>query len=359
MALPNRSTTAKVMLAVALCVVVAEVGVRVAGERLGLRTADWRAQCAREDSGEPEHYEASPHLVYRLNARPGVNSLGFSDREWIKERTPGVTRIACLGGSTTQNGFGADRVQYPRELEGILRERSGTPVEVMNWGVDGWTTAESMINLHLSVLDFDPDVVIVLHGINDVWPRVWPGFRNDYSHYRSAWRDLSMGPFERALFHASALYGLLRLRNDDSMQLASRVTREIPNRIETLNTAVLRPETALPFEENMRDIVQSVQSRGKAAVLLTMCTNPYTDWCRPEIVNLLHEGTVEHNRIVRRIAAETGSLLVDLELDWQAEFESRYLPEFKDIVHLSKRGIRMRADAVAAVLLENGVLATH
>lgn len=351
-----RSKIAIIALAGSLGLLAAEVVVRGFGDSLGLDVEGWRKRCEVEKDADLLHYVGSPHTLYRLNPAAGTNSMLFSDHEWKRERSPGVARIACLGGSTTQNGFGVDRETYPKKLGAILQSELYCPVEVMNWGVDGWTTAETLVNFHLNVLDYEPDVVVVLHAINDVWPRMWPDFEEDYRHYRSSWHDPQRGPLVNWLFQHSALYGVLRGRMVDESSLASRITPPLKDRSAKLDAAELLPETAGAYERNLRNIVHAMTSRGKAAVLVTQKIDPDAHWSRPAIDAKMHEGVAQHNEILRRIASETGALLVDIDRDWDADFEEKYQPEFVDIVHLTAQGNAWKAEAVARVIKDNEVL---
>ncbi len=54
-------------------------------------------------------------------------------------------------------------------------------IEVLNFGVSWAFSAYSLVNFELRGLDFDPDLVIVYHGINDLARLGYPDFRGDYT----------------------------------------------------------------------------------------------------------------------------------------------------------------------------------
>ena len=57
--------------------------------------------------------------------------------------------------------------------------------EVINAGIPGWTTAESLINLHFRVLELSPDMVIICHAVNDTFAmRRDEEGKTDYSNFR-------------------------------------------------------------------------------------------------------------------------------------------------------------------------------
>lgn len=77
-----------------------------------------------------------------------------------------VSRIVCFGDSLTR-GYGATRgMDYPARLEEM------TGIEIINSGVSGNTTAGGLARLEKDVLAFEPDVVLITLGGNDLKNRV-------------------------------------------------------------------------------------------------------------------------------------------------------------------------------------------
>lgn len=118
------------------------------------------------------------------------NSLGFRGAEFSREKPEGEFRIVCLGGSTTYTVNVIDhRQSFPDRLEAELRKRGFTQARVINAGVPGYTTWETLLNYQLRVQPLDPDLVVVYHGINDLKARqVWPpeAYQADNSGLRAA-----------------------------------------------------------------------------------------------------------------------------------------------------------------------------
>lgn len=91
---------------------------------------------------------------------------------------------------------------FPYQLERILRGDYGNNnVEVINAGVGGYDSWESLINLQFRVLDIDPDLIIVYHGTNDVHTRlVLPdAYQGDNSGRRKQWNPPSISFIEYSL----------------------------------------------------------------------------------------------------------------------------------------------------------------
>ncbi|HKP37384.1 MAG TPA: hypothetical protein VJT71_11035, partial [Pyrinomonadaceae bacterium] len=140
------------------CLIVIEIGLRIAG------------------FSYPEFYVVDSRRGYSL--RPGVegwyrkegeafvriNSDGLRDREHAKTKPPNTLRVAVLGDSY------AEALQVPIEnsfcvmLEQKLREcqaNTGRNVEVINFGVSGYGTAQELITLRENVWQYSPDIVLL------------------------------------------------------------------------------------------------------------------------------------------------------------------------------------------------------
>jgi lysophospholipase L1-like esterase len=79
-------------------------------------------------------------------------------------------RILSIGDSHTY-GMGVERFEsYPAQLERLLNDASGTPrFEVTNLGVPGSNSAQVRRRLPQYLELYEPDLVIVLIGVNDYW----------------------------------------------------------------------------------------------------------------------------------------------------------------------------------------------
>jgi hypothetical protein len=102
-----------------------------------------------------------------------INSDGQRDREHAKTKPPDTVRIAVLGDSF------AEAMHVPMEqtfwslLERKLEECHAYPgkhVEVMNFGVSGYGTAQELMTLRQKVWDYSPDLVMLTFTTyNDVY----------------------------------------------------------------------------------------------------------------------------------------------------------------------------------------------
>jgi lysophospholipase L1-like esterase len=133
-------------------------------------------------------YERHPFLI--VAGRPNavlhveghdvrLNSRGQRSPETVVPKPPGVFRVVCEGGSTTYDLLAKDNEgTWPMRLGALLIPRHG---DVVNAGLPGWTSAESLISLALRDVDLAPDLVVVYSGINDLQPAGHVPFTPDYA----------------------------------------------------------------------------------------------------------------------------------------------------------------------------------
>ena len=160
-------------------VIIGEIGLRVARIEGFPKIGDF------VDSAPTPFHTSEPNLGWRL--KPGasgewkgegasfvrVNSEGLRDREHAKPKPPNTLRVAVLGDSFTE------AIQVPieqtfwskleRKLGNCAPVKGRKNVEVMNFGVQGYGTAQALIMLRKKVWDYNPDIVVLAFFIgNDV-----------------------------------------------------------------------------------------------------------------------------------------------------------------------------------------------
>ncbi|MEM6964329.1 MAG: GDSL-type esterase/lipase family protein [Bacteroidota bacterium] len=113
-----------------------------------------------------------------------------NDYEFSSEKDSTTFRVLCLGGSTTRNVRLDTLERYPSVLHQMLKERMpNKKVEVLNAGMDWYTSKHSNINYAVYCRDFQPDVVVLMHGINDLYRSFSPpslavgDYKSDYTHF--------------------------------------------------------------------------------------------------------------------------------------------------------------------------------
>jgi hypothetical protein len=93
-----------------------------------------------------------------------INSEGLRDREHSRPKPGGTVRVAVLGDSF------AEALQVPSEdaFWAVMERRlsaceafGGRNVEVINFGVSGYQTAQELVTLRRHVWDYSPDIVVL------------------------------------------------------------------------------------------------------------------------------------------------------------------------------------------------------
>lgn len=168
---------------------------------LQLREYLHRRQAHAAASDLNDNFVVHPFLQVAPKPDPSpevfVNDHGFRGPPIEEARRPGTLRIFSLGGSTTFSASVDYAKTYPAQLERLLESRAPhLDVEIQNASCDWYSSEHSLIRYLFHVRRFKPDVVLVFHGVNDLYRSFAPEwfsnsqFRPDYGHY--------LGPLVRA-----------------------------------------------------------------------------------------------------------------------------------------------------------------
>jgi len=351
-----------VALAAAIAVLaLAEAGLRVRARSQGIPFEEaWRRYTGRGVT-DPV-YVAHPYLgrahrpSFEFRYRSEIfdrevlwrfNSFGYRGPEIEIPKPPGRVRVLCVGGSTTFGGENPEEATYPALLQAALRERSPeADIEVVNAGVAGYTSVESVVDFALRGLDLEPDLVILYHGVNDVPAALTPRFKSDYSHWTPPHRRVPGGvptlP-ERSLLLLTVRWKLER----PAAAEADAPLLEAPP-----------PEAIAAFERNTRTVARLAKSRRARVVLPSFAEriHLYPDLAseKPLYAGKAHPSAeafrrtiAAFNEVLRRVAEEESALHPDLQA---------LLPDSKDAfldwMHLTDAGNAAMAALLAAAIAE-------
>lgn len=302
------------------------------------------------------------------------NALGFRGDPVAQPKPPGEFRIACLGGSTTYTSAVHDhRRSFPSLLEADLARRGYRNVRVINAGLPGWTSYETLVNFQFRVLDLEPDLIIVYHAINDLLVRlVWPpaAYRGDNSGAKRAGAGLdtpppwperstalrmllirfgwaeSPGALEQTFVrHAPHFRGFEFMRQVRQGDYPSGIFRK------TGVPEMLERNPPIYFQRNLEHLVVLAKHHGVQPVLATFASVAMPLGGDASSTPEIRAGIEEMNDVVRRVGSE-------LEVP-VFEFAERF-PEdprlFVGGVHVNEKGARLKAELFADFLVETALL---
>jgi GDSL-like lipase/acylhydrolase family protein len=164
-----------VVLLLVLTLGVAEIGLRIRRDRVAAHLPDPPATDGRFLPDRLLGYTNKPNISYTSESRRHLvfhysnNSLGLRGAETGRTPAPGVQRVIVVGGSTVYGALDDQDDTLPVELEQVLRERYGANVEVLNAGIPGYEALREAAYTKADLLDLQPDVVVVMDGLNDVF----------------------------------------------------------------------------------------------------------------------------------------------------------------------------------------------
>lgn len=97
-----------------------------------------------------------------------INSLGYRGAEFSEEKVDGTVRIMIFGGSTVFDQNVPKGKHWPAKNQNILASQGLTNIQVINAGIPGLASFESLGRLFSEGHLFKPDYVILYNAWNDI-----------------------------------------------------------------------------------------------------------------------------------------------------------------------------------------------
>jgi len=278
------------------------------------------------------------YFEYQKNARISwkwhTNNAGFRDDDVVLPKPPGVFRIACVGGSTTEEGY-TNATTYPNLLEAKLRERfPGHAIEVINCGVVG---LDSLCERRRA-LDFarlEPDLVIRYNGVNDICHALFPMWEMEWERDATDW--------ERALRRS---WFVTRNWNDwlwpDDEVMAAQLDRSTLQNLGLLHEVLAARGIPLALCSFATPDINALTREERDYYEWDVRTNwqgrhvTFASYCRLLDV---------YNRKVKEFCEESGLLYLPVAEEFQGG--GAY---FGDICHMRPRGIDRKASILCRQL---------
>ena len=336
--------------AVSLLVAIAVLGLAEAGLRLAGFEREAAPVVFRFGYPNPKEmtglFRTDPRLFWRF--RPGsvfdaeapvpINRLGYRGTVPAESRTHGLVRVAVMGDSVA---FGS-AAAWPEILAGLLGAAlSPRPVEVLNFGVPGYTVVQGLRQFEDDVAALRPDVVIIAYGWNDHWIARGglPDAEREPAAFETGRLGLALGSLRLTQALHAVLGGAPRTHEPDGSTV-----RRVP----------------MPaFLDHLDRLVREVHA-SEAIPLVVGLPSGLTENTVPSYLTdqgfapTARDAVADHARYValaRTAAMQTGVLFVDTD----DAFAPGGLPDVRlftgDRIHLSAEGHALMARIVGDAIL--------
>jgi hypothetical protein len=362
---------------------------KYASEERFLKYASYK-QLMKRYGNNGRIYTPNRHFGYYLTTnyqrlQNKHNAQGYRGDDITMPKPKGEYRIVCVGGSTTYTtGVDDYHYAYPFLLQTYLHEIGYNHIKVINAGVPGWGTLESLINFETRILDLDPDLLIVYHALNDIIPRlVWPkeSYLGDNSGAFIPSQDRSscnlildnIDLLRVLLIHCGKLLSASDMRTN-VMPARSFYGDEFDNQVKSGTypsgyftkipiSKMLAENEPRYFRRNIENLIAIARDRHINVLLSTFAYhNTILDsfkgsWDTEEFRKTIDQ----HNNVLIQISKYSSVPLFDFarffpkDIKYYQRFK-RFGREHLDLYHVNEEGSKLKAKMFAEYLVNNGLI---
>jgi hypothetical protein len=273
--------------------------------------------------------------------------------------------IAFLGGSTTECTYVDEKARFPYLAGRLIEQRTGLKVNSYNAGRSGNNTLHSLNVLLNKVVPLKPDIVVMMHNINDMAILMYEKTYWNHNPSRSPLIEKkpnfkTVGKDLEQTFHLVRDLTFPNLSREVKKILAfgpkSRGDefQDVRGKKITIDPEMLVRE----FSLNLQTFINLCRARGITPVLMTQPSR-LTDHPDPLIKKLMHgletsqgiayadfKGAFDRlNQTIREVGAKNQVLVIDLAQEIPPTKEN-----ICDVAHFNDRGSRLVAARLAADL---------
>ena len=298
----------------------------------------------------------------------------------ILHENPSLT-LAFIGGSTTENRLVQPEKRFPFRVGRILEEKTALRINSLNAGKSGNHSLHSLDILLNKLLADPPEIVFMMHNINDYAVLLNEGTYWPHSGNRSVLVDLGESSWEGT---EQLKYGLVEVVDAVGMGTFPHTYRALLQRSvdglgwrggflerKTLRRGEARwepgdrntpiDEIVRRFDRNLRSFVVLSKAHDIAPVLMTQPNRVEGGssgrvGARLEALGSTRKHLAESlyllNQRIRTVAHEEGTLLIDLAKSIPAAPD-----HFYDEFHLTNLGSEQVSRQIAEEILQSGLVA--
>ncbi len=372
----NRSNRLFVLLTILLMLgvtaVIGEIYLRVfAADKV------WTPEQLKQDSWQLDPAVFAQHVfplreqlfIDKQWAKPGegylkryVNKLGYRGAEFSPVKPQGVTRILIYGGSFVFDIYASLNQDWPNQIQMLLHERGYTNVEVINAGIPGHRSSDSVGRLFTEGHRFDPDFVVLCNTFNDIkFFDLKKPFLREVVPYQPENNPMTNyhGEIDRLLSESSRLYTFIRQEYyQRKYKVGLEGARRRGHNHNYYEARQMFPAAVGQFELNVELFVDAAKNIGAVPVVMSQPRLVTADNAELEEHKLRnfrpmfrHQDYVVDcfkaaDQIIQRVAREKSAVFIHAAAQFTGDGDM-----FVDHIHLSESGSRRLAAYVADQLI--------
>jgi len=291
------------------------------------------------------------------NGRFIINSKGYRGHDFSREKPAGTIRIMIYGGSAVFGRYLSNRKDWPHRIEVKLKKMGITNVQVINAGIPGHASFDSLGRLFAEGHIFEPDYVILYNAWNDIKYFSYddPLLRTFKPYVDS--RDPRInyhGSVDKTLCRLSQLYVYLRAGYYNRKYRIDNEGR-IEDDKKTNHISDLGPKQ---FRLNIEMFVDIARNIGAIPILVTQArlVSPNNSDAEKARINYDYQN-MNHNNLLKAFDI-TDMIIKDVSKSKNIEYidiskemsgRSKY---FKDHVHLTNKGSKKLAFIISQYLIK-------
>lgn len=315
-----------------------------------------------------------------------VDKFGFRSEEIQMKKPKGVYRIFVLGGSTVLNR----EVKYKKNAVYLLEQKlkkqfPEKKIEVINAGKDYYTSEHSLIQYLFYIKEFSPDMIIMWHGINDLYEScsidgvTYGKYKPDYSHFFGAVSNIVYSYFRpQPVIQIKLLtfdFFLRFIRNNfysDITKLYDKYksTQEAKSYLSNINTIDTNDFPSISaYKRNLLYFIKILKEENVGLVLgdqpslykKNLTLDEVKRIISPQLIckknnryislDSFKKGLNMFNRTTREVANENNVPFIDLDKD-----VPKNLNYFFDSVHYTEKGNLAIANSLFNFIVSNSLI---
>ena len=300
------------------------------------------------------------------------NSQGFRMRGDLPlQKAPDEYRVFALGGSTTVNLANKENLHYPGEATALLADQvfEGKHVNIINSGMSAFSTAHTLVRFQFDIIQFQPDMVTVMHNINDLDVNFFP-FKDGRNNYANKY--LSAASYHAPRFNLrTALLRKSRVLIFSYKAMKAIVAKLFYEKVssgggEQIPTTMRFTDEPIELRaaESFRNNLIALSRIGKAhnitvvflsqpaiftddKIALSFGHKPFNDYILYPPKEDFKTYFEEYNNIIKTVAEEEGVHFIDMYTLFGHDEK-----DFSDMNHYTPEGIRRFSEIYAKKLKE-------